>query len=62
MASGLTSYQEYIAGTDPCVADTDGDGIPDGFEASQSCLNPSSPTPVVTRTRMAHSLYDTPTV
>jgi cell division septation protein DedD len=29
---GLTPAEEAIAGTDPCVADTDGDGCPDGAE------------------------------
>ena len=31
---GLTNLQEYQQGTDPCVADTDGDGYPDGQESA----------------------------
>jgi hypothetical protein len=31
---GLTNLQEYQQGTNPCVADTDGDGYPDGQEAA----------------------------
>ncbi|MEM3341398.1 MAG: hypothetical protein QW728_01765, partial [Thermoplasmata archaeon] len=29
---GLTNYQEYLIGTDPMNWDTDGDGLPDGWE------------------------------
>ncbi len=31
---GLTLYQEYIQLTDPLLADTDGDGVPDGKEVA----------------------------
>ncbi len=31
---GLTHADEYAAGTDPCSADTDGDGMDDGWELS----------------------------
>ena len=31
---GLTNLQEYQAGTDPAVADTDGDGVPDGQDTA----------------------------
>ena len=37
---GLTNAQEAQLGTDPCVKDTDGDGMEDGYEAANSCLNP----------------------
>lgn len=40
---GLTNYQEYLAGTDPWNADTDGDGMPDGWELHYS-LNPLDPS------------------
>jgi Bacterial TSP3 repeat len=36
---GLTNLTEYLNGTDPNTADSDGDSIPDGWELSQS-LNP----------------------
>ncbi|UCE73790.1 MAG: hypothetical protein JSV56_12305 [Methanomassiliicoccales archaeon] len=36
---GLTNIQEYNAGTDPTNPDTDGDGMPDGWEV-QHGLNP----------------------
>ena len=29
---GLTNLEEFLAGTNPTSADTDGDGLPDGFE------------------------------
>jgi len=35
---GLTNLQEFLAGTQPRLADTDGDGIPDGQETSTSPL------------------------
>ena len=35
----FTNYLEYMAGTDPWNKDTDGDGMPDGYEAPQG-LNP----------------------
>lgn len=37
---GLTSAQEFVAGTDPHVADTDGDGLSDGYEVNVSHTNP----------------------
>ena len=40
---GLTNYQEYLAGTDPWNPDTDGDGMPDGWELHYS-LNPLDPS------------------
>ena len=33
---GLTNAEERALGTDPCDADTDGDGMPDGYEAAHS--------------------------
>ncbi|UCE36335.1 MAG: PKD domain-containing protein [Thermoplasmata archaeon] len=36
---GLTNIQEYNAGTDPTNPDTDGDGMPDGWEVTYG-LNP----------------------
>lgn len=36
---GVTNMQEYLAGTDPLVADTDGDGMNDGFEIARG-FNP----------------------
>jgi MBG domain (YGX type)/Bacterial TSP3 repeat len=38
---GLTNLQEYINGTDPTDADTDNDGLPDGWEIQHS-LDPNS--------------------
>lgn len=32
---GLTNLQEYLNGTHPHLADTDGDGVPDGVEVAQ---------------------------
>jgi hypothetical protein len=40
---GLTNYQEYKMGTRPDIIDTDGDGMPDGWEVSHG-LNPKDPT------------------
>ena len=40
---GLTNYQEYLSGTDPWNPDTDGDGMPDGWELHYS-LNPLDPS------------------
>jgi hypothetical protein len=31
---GLTNYQESLCGSNPAVADTDGDGLSDGFEVT----------------------------
>jgi len=39
---GLTNLQEYLAGTNPHNPDTDGDGIPDGWEVRHG-LNPLDP-------------------
>ena len=41
---GLTNYEEYLHGTDPRVADTDGDTYSDGNEVSQGTdpLDPNS--------------------
>lgn len=37
---GLTNSREVELGTDPDVADTDGDGLTDEYEVSIPCLNP----------------------
>lgn len=39
---GLTNLQEYKAGTNPNVADTDGDGLNDSYELTVSHTNPLS--------------------
>ncbi len=39
----LSTYTEYIIGTDPSVNDTDNDGMPDGWEYANH-LDPSDPT------------------
>lgn len=38
-ADGLTNYHEGVFGTDPFVPDTDGDSLPDRYEASYPQLN-----------------------
>ena len=40
---GLNSHEEQALGTDPWKADTDGDGIPDGWEVLHG-LNPKNPS------------------
>lgn len=37
---GLTSLQEYLAGTSLILMDTDSDGIPDGYEVNHQNFNP----------------------
>ena len=37
---GLTNREEYLLGTDPAIADTDGDGISDGEEVHTYGTNP----------------------
>ena len=39
-ADGLTNYQEYLAGTDPLNADTDGDGLSDSSELRRYHTDP----------------------
>ncbi len=39
---GLTNLQEYLAGTDPQNADSDGDGLKDGYEVNVYHSNPNS--------------------
>ncbi|HMP72123.1 MAG TPA: S8 family serine peptidase [Kiritimatiellia bacterium] len=41
-ADGLSNLQEFLAGTDPRNHDTDGDGMPDGWEVMYG-LNPLDP-------------------
>ena len=37
---GLSTFAEYEGGTDPCAADTDGDGYKDGFDANPLIEDP----------------------
>ncbi|MDG6226007.1 MAG: hypothetical protein QCI82_10915, partial [Candidatus Thermoplasmatota archaeon] len=40
---GLNNREEFAAGTDPNNWDTDGDGLPDGWEVENG-MNPRDPT------------------
>ncbi|MEW6536816.1 MAG: RHS repeat-associated core domain-containing protein [Candidatus Auribacterota bacterium] len=40
---GLTNNQEYLLGTNPCLADTDSDGLSDGQEVNTYHTNPLNP-------------------
>jgi hypothetical protein len=40
---GLREDTEYAAGTDPCLADTDGDGLSDGAEVLTWLTDPTNP-------------------
>jgi hypothetical protein len=40
---GLTNFEEYGAGSDPCEADTDGDGLDDHYELNVSLTSPTLP-------------------
>lgn len=40
---GLTNLQEYQRGTNPNLADTDGDGLSDGYEVNTSHTDPLNP-------------------
>jgi len=40
---GLTNLDEFVAESDPNNADTDGDGLPDGWEV-ENWLNPNDPS------------------
>jgi hypothetical protein len=42
-SDGLTNLQEYLAGTDPQKADTDGDGLTDGDEVNKYHTDPLNP-------------------
>ena len=53
---GLTNYQEIVVyGTDPNLADTDGDGVLDGYEVQtgHSPLDPLDAPPLVAEARTA---------
>jgi len=39
-SDGLTNLEEYNAGTDPCEADTDGDGLDDDYEINVPLTSP----------------------
>jgi hypothetical protein len=41
-ADGLSNYAEFLLGTEPLDADTDGDALPDGFEDQWPTLDPVS--------------------
>ncbi|MCA1812319.1 MAG: DUF4129 domain-containing protein [Halobacteriales archaeon] len=43
VAFGFTNYQEFLAGTSPNVADTDADGLADGWEAYFTCITATVP-------------------
>jgi hypothetical protein len=42
-SDNLTNAQEYAAGTDPCAADTDSDGLTDDYEINTSSTDPTNP-------------------
>lgn len=39
-SDGLRENQEYASGTNPCAADTDGDGLTDSYEVNTTHTNP----------------------
>jgi hypothetical protein len=39
---GATLLDEFLHGLDPTEADTDADGLPDGFELANACLRPQA--------------------
>jgi len=39
---GATLLDEFLNGLDPTEADTDADGLPDGFELANACLRPQA--------------------
>ncbi len=40
---GLSNYDEYLAGTNPTITDTDGDGVSDGMEVHDTGTDPNQP-------------------
>lgn len=42
-SDGLSNANEFTAGTDPLIADTDGDGLSDGAEVNVNSTNPTNP-------------------
>jgi thrombospondin type 3 repeat protein/H-type lectin domain-containing protein len=42
-SDGLSNLEEFLNGSDPCVSDTDGDGLDDGDEVNTSNTNPANP-------------------
>ena len=39
---GVSLLEEFLSGLDPTEADTDADGLPDGFELANACLHPQA--------------------
>ena len=67
-ADGLNDLLETQIGTDPCNKDTDGDGVPDGYEyysavdLNSTTLHGSTPTPYPAKRPYPNALYPDATV